>query len=102
MDEDPYIIAVWMAEEERLRQKKKAARRREQKLLYSYQPFQYDQRPNQSIGKWLIFGAGDKSMKALLVAAIVVILFVPSLSPGYKQVWSGSGNLIREESGDLD
>ncbi len=33
MDEEPYIIAAWMAEEERLRLEKKAARRREQKLL---------------------------------------------------------------------
>ena len=57
MDEDPYIIAAWMAEEERLRQEKKAAKEREQKLLDSYQPLQYDQRPNRSIGKWFILGA---------------------------------------------
>ena len=45
MDEDPFIIAAWMAEEERLRQEKKAAeRRQQQKLLDSYQPLQYDQR----------------------------------------------------------
>jgi hypothetical protein len=58
MDEEPYIIAVWMAEEERLRLEKKAAeRRQQQKLLDSYQPLQYDQRPNRSIGKWFILGA---------------------------------------------
>jgi len=58
MDEEPYIIAPWMAEEERLGQEKKAAeRRQQQKLLDSYQPLQYDQRPNRSIGKWLILGA---------------------------------------------
>jgi len=57
MDEDPIIIAAWMAEEERLRQEKKAAKEREQKLLDSYQPLQYDQRPNRSIGKWFILGA---------------------------------------------
>jgi hypothetical protein len=57
MDEDPFIIAAWMAEEERLRLQKKAAERRQQKLLDSYQPFQYDQRPNRSIGKWVILGA---------------------------------------------
>ena len=56
MDEEPYIIAAWMAEEERLRQEKKAAERRQQKLLDSYQPLQYDQRPNRSIGKWFILG----------------------------------------------
>jgi hypothetical protein len=61
MDEEPYIIAAWMAAEERLRLEKKAARRREQKLLDSYQPFQYDQRPNRSIGKWFILGAVIKS-----------------------------------------
>jgi hypothetical protein len=33
MDEDPFIIAAWMAEEERLRQENKAAERRQQKLL---------------------------------------------------------------------
>jgi hypothetical protein len=58
MDEDPFIIAAWMDEEERLRQEKKAAeRRQQQKLLESYQPFQYDQRPNRSIGKWFILCA---------------------------------------------
>jgi hypothetical protein len=57
MDEDPYIIAAWMAEEEKLRQEKKAAKKREQKILDSYQPLQYDQRPNRSIGKWFILGA---------------------------------------------
>jgi hypothetical protein len=58
MDEDPFIIAAWMAEEERLRLEKKAAeRRQQQKLLDSYQPLQYDQRPNRSIGKWFILGA---------------------------------------------
>ncbi len=57
MNEEPYIIAAWMAQEERLRLEKKAAKRREQKLLDSYQPFQYDQRPNRSIGKWFILGA---------------------------------------------
>jgi hypothetical protein len=57
MDEDPFIIAAWMAEEERLCLEKKATRRREQKLLDSYQPLQYDQRPNRSIGKWFILGA---------------------------------------------
>ena len=61
-------------------------------------------------------------MKMLLVAAIIAILFVPSMAPAYKQVrdgsgnlietWTkkgdrievrdGSGNLIREESGDFD
>jgi Mg2+/citrate symporter len=58
MDEDPFILAAWMAEEERLRLEKKAAERRQQrKLLDSYQPHQYDQRPNRSIGKWFILGA---------------------------------------------
>jgi hypothetical protein len=57
MDEDPFIIAAWMVEEDRLRQEKKAAERRQQKLLDSYQPLQYDQRPNRSIGKWFILGA---------------------------------------------
>ena len=57
MDEDPFIIAAWMVEEDRLRLEKKAADRRQQKLLESYQPFQYDQRPNRSIGKWFILGA---------------------------------------------
>ncbi len=57
MNEESYIIAAWMAEEERLRLEKKAAKRREQKLLGSYQPFQYDQRPNRSIEKWFILGA---------------------------------------------
>ncbi|MFH0957751.1 MAG: hypothetical protein V1897_03525 [Pseudomonadota bacterium] len=58
MDEEPFIIAAWMVAEERLRQEKKAAeRRQQQKLLDSYQPFQYDQRPNRSIGKWFILGA---------------------------------------------
>jgi hypothetical protein len=58
MDEEPYIIAAWMVEEERLRLEKKAAeRRQQQKLLDSYQPLQYDQRPNRSIGKWFILGA---------------------------------------------
>ena len=58
MDEDPFIIAAWMDEEERLRLEKKAdERRQQQKLLDSYQPLQYDQRPNRSIGKWLILGA---------------------------------------------
>ena len=58
MDEDPYIIAAWMAEEEKLRLEKKAAeRRQQQKLLDSYQPLQYDQRPSRSIGKWFILGA---------------------------------------------
>ena len=33
-------------------------------------------------------------MKTLLVAAIVAILFVPSLAPAYKQVRDGSGNLV--------
>jgi hypothetical protein len=34
MDEEPYIIAAWMAEEERLRlEKKTAERRRQQKRL---------------------------------------------------------------------
>jgi hypothetical protein len=57
MDEDPFIIAAWMVEEDRLREEKKAAERRQQKLLDSYQPLQYDQRPNRSIGKWFILGA---------------------------------------------
>ena len=58
MDEEPYIIAAWMAEEERLRLENKAdERRQQQKLLGSYQPLQYDQRPNRSIGKWFILGA---------------------------------------------
>jgi hypothetical protein len=33
-------------------------------------------------------------MKALLVAVIVIILFVPSLVPAYKQIRDGSGNLV--------
>ena len=41
-------------------------------------------------------------MKTLLVAVIVAILFVPSVTLAYKQVRDGSGNLIREESGDHD
>jgi len=57
MDEDPIIIAAWMAEEERLRQEKKAAKEREQKLLDSYQPLQYDQRPSRSRVGWIILGA---------------------------------------------
>ena len=58
MDEETFIIAAMMAEEERLRQEKKAAeRRQQQKLLESYQPLQYDQRPSRSIGKWFILGA---------------------------------------------
>jgi len=57
MDEDPFIIAAWMAEEERLRLEKKAAERRQQKLLDSYQPLQYDQRPSRSRVGWIILGA---------------------------------------------
>ena len=33
-------------------------------------------------------------MKMLLVAAIIAILFVPSMAPAYKQVRDGSGNLV--------
>ena len=33
-------------------------------------------------------------MKTLLVAVILAILFVPSLTPAYKQVRDGSGNLV--------
>jgi hypothetical protein len=33
-------------------------------------------------------------MKTLLVAAIVAILFLPSLAPAYKQIHDGSGNLV--------
>jgi hypothetical protein len=33
-------------------------------------------------------------MKALSVAVIVAILFVPSMAPAYKQVRDGSGNLV--------
>ena len=57
MDEDPFIIAAWTAEEERLRLEKKAAERRQQKLLDSYQPLQYDQRPSRSRVGWIILGA---------------------------------------------
>ena len=66
MDEDPFIIAAWMVEEDRLRQEKKAAERRQQKLLDSYQPLQYDQRPNRSIGKWFILGT---------VISVIYLLF---------------------------
>jgi hypothetical protein len=41
-------------------------------------------------------------MKTLLVTEILAILFVPSVTLAYKQVRDGSGNLIREESGDND
>ncbi len=41
-------------------------------------------------------------MKILLVAVIVAILFVPSVTLAFKQVRDGSGNLMREESGDND
>ena len=41
-------------------------------------------------------------MKILLVAVIIAILVVPSMAPAYKQVRDGSGNLMREESGDND
>ena len=41
-------------------------------------------------------------MKTLLVAVIVATLVIPSMAPSYKQVRDGSGNLIREESGDHD
>ena len=33
-------------------------------------------------------------MKTIVIAVIVAILFVPSLSPAYKQVRDGSGNLV--------
>ena len=41
-------------------------------------------------------------MKTLLVAVILAILVIPSVTLAYKQVRDGSGNLIREESGDQD
>jgi hypothetical protein len=37
-----------------------------------------------------------------MVAVIVAILFAPSVTLAFKQVRDGSGNLIREESGDND
>ena len=56
MDEEPFIIATMMAEEERRHLEKKAAEEQRSPLHNTYQPFQYNQPASRARVGWIIIG----------------------------------------------
>lgn len=64
MDEEPFIIAGWMAEEERRRLEKKAANEKMPLLDNTYQQSRYDQPAGSSRIGWIV------------VAIVIIIIYL--------------------------